>query len=242
MNTRMNAKGDNTLALVALGGLILFALTKLKPGNEEPPPVSSGPLKLGATINQIDLSQSSAVSMGSHLLRRTIGETITVNVRWTPQTTNEQGEVFPWLYRFRTELGHDTTWGWKNAKELTGGDGEVFKTITGVTGQELESEVAAVSTPNDDDQKWDVQVKVYAAKANESGQILVNEWQEMDFVKHEDALWSFAHGVFIGATINSVDVRQPDYNPAFRTAYNPGFGQGGRRFHQYPDFMDLLKR
>ena len=99
---------SNTLLLIV--ALLLLLLTRRKDG--EPPP-GDGPAVPGGSIGSVNVSQVAGMGgnfirrrtsrMASHLAPKTVGDPVTVEVTWTPQTT-QNGVGVPWNYALEFEV------------------------------------------------------------------------------------------------------------------------------------------
>lgn len=205
-------KADTNLAIVALGAFALFAFVnrgKNGGANGGVPGTGGGQAILGATIQNIALAQNAR--MGRHLISKAAGkDTAIVIVTWTPGTVDWQRRSTLWPYRLRAEIGHQTVLGWKNALELgKSSQGPLFAVITGLTGVQMQVRMPNFDIPNENNQKWDVQVKVQAADSDNMGTPIPDTWKDAAFAKHEDALISFRDtSAIASASIEAIQVNQ----------------------------------
>ncbi|MDP2661731.1 MAG: hypothetical protein Q8R28_13470, partial [Dehalococcoidia bacterium] len=115
-SAKMGQNDGSMLAILAIAGFLLFNAMK---GKGEPvtpvppvPPGPPGPVTVGASVGAVN------VSMRNHLVTKSPGQTIIVDVNWTPGTFNAQGGAVTWPYKVEVKLGHNTSFGWRTSGAL----------------------------------------------------------------------------------------------------------------------------
>ena len=101
MEQRSKKGGAIVLAIAAI--VAVFFLLRGKGG--APPPPGTGPATPAGSVFSVDVAQRvrtvmrrGRAAMGSHLLLKSVGGTVTVTVMWTAATKSSTGVPIPWNY------------------------------------------------------------------------------------------------------------------------------------------------
>ena len=97
---RRGRKGGAIILAIAAIAAVLWLLR-----GKGPPPPGTGPATPAGSVFSVDVAQRARTAMrrgraamGSHLLLKSVGGTVTVTVMWTAATKSSTGVPIPWNY------------------------------------------------------------------------------------------------------------------------------------------------
>lgn len=209
MNTvELEQRQEGLFALVIIGGVLWWMSRRRQNGGGGGNGVI-GPAQVGGGLGAIGLEDS--VSLRTHLMLKVFGETITVRIPWVASTTDAIGNPINWRYLLVLELGHNTLAGWKNSGQLGFSESgkRTFSISMSLGTPGSKTSGATFTTPDDPDQRWDVQIKLFGARSDSSGvPASPTVWDELAFAEHPSALRSVDATVSIGGSIGTIGVSQ----------------------------------
>ena len=110
MEQRGRKGGAIILAIAAIAAVLWLLRGK------GPPPPGTGPATPAGSVFSVDVAQRARTAMrrgraamGSHLLLKTVGSTVTVTVVWTAATKSSTGQPIPWNYGIDWQYIHRPT-------------------------------------------------------------------------------------------------------------------------------------
>ena len=171
-------KGKAIAVVAGIGLLFLLFLQGKKPPS--PPPPGTGPVTPAGGIANVDVAQQRGqrarvglsrrrglISMGSHLVSKTAGDTIFITAVWSAATKSSTGVSINWNYGI--------SWRWKRPGEfLFGGWANIGSRGNGTytfTFSDTYS-LTPLNYPLFKGKNWDIEVTLHADRSSPDGQPL----------------------------------------------------------------------
>lgn len=250
-------KQNDQMTLIVLGVLGVMVLSRDRAPGPAPAPTPSGPLAFQGGLRSVSLSSGMAAT-----LDKAAGSNLMVNFRYVFNATQNGVSISRlWPVRFQVLLGHSTLFGWKLSSELGfNGPGRLLKDYDlPSSASSVLSNIFMFTTPDDDNQVWDIHVKMFYAQPDAFGNPTTDYQQLGDELNLDGAIRSVKVVYSFDGSLSNIVVGQAqrqdsflsllqstEYIPAFRTKFNPGFGQASRGsrgpFRQGTELLTLLGR
>ena len=164
----MEQRGRKGGAIVLAIGAIVAVFFLLRGKGGAPPPPGTGPATPAGSVFSVDVAQRvrtvmrrGRAAMGSHLLIKTIGSTVTVTVTWTAATKSSGGTPIAWNYAI--------SWRYRHAPTGTLLSGGFFPIGSRSPGTYTFGTAPLTLSPPFSGKDWDVQVTLKADTSSPTG-------------------------------------------------------------------------